>query len=682
MSVEYVEGLLLHLEIGIRPGVFELRAEHRHQVVVVRTVEAGLREVEVDELEHRLDILGRARAAHCAGIFAHRGLHAGRFAGELLAELRCGELADTRHRIHGGHHLTHVVLLVRKDRQTAFGLGVHAHLVGLERRGLDNDLRAVCQRPDRSAVLFVLLGLLHGRALQLRSFGNERLLHHIVLVGLDLGGHHLVADGEHLLFGGVHDALLLGSGNDDNLIFGLDDLTGIGVDHIDVEHLDDHAVELPFGLGIGHGGVLAVVAQIGADELAVRAVVAVCIGALHLTHEVLLGALEFPLGESVACGLLHLGVDGLHAACELSVLGHGGEHRGVERRDDADHVARAHAGTEEGSVGLHGDLLQAGIFHRAHVGFGNVDDLGSYLVVHLLGQSRALDEDLYARTLHFGVGEDADDGLLVVGHHDDLLLRGIGGRCGDVGHHLLQTGFGGFGIQITDDDDRLVVGTVPLVVETLQGIVLEALQSVEIADQVAVLVAGSLAESLQELHRRAPRGAVARAELLHDDAALGVDLFGLQRDEVRPVVQDEHCGVDDSLARGRHVGDVVDGVVPARSGVEVVSELHADGLQILDELLSGEVLRAVEGHVLEEVGQTLLVVLLLDGAHVVENVEIRLPLGLFVMTDVVGHPVLEFARAHLGVRRYGLHRVDLRRHAAEEAERGDEHHQFFHKHGV
>ena len=209
---------------------------------------------------------------------------------------------------------------------------------------------------------------------------------------------------------------------------------------------------------------------------------------------------------------------------------------------------------------------------------------------------------------------------------------------------------------------------------------LEALQSVEVADQVAVLVFRSLAECLQQLHRRTPRSAVARAQLLHDDSALGVDLLGLQCDEVRPVVQYEQGRVDDPLACGRHVGDVVDGVVPAGGRIEVVSELDAHGLQIFDHLLAGEVLRSVEGHVLEEVCQALLVVILLDGSHVVENVEIGLTLRLLVVPDVVGESVFEFSGAEILVCRNRLHRIHLCHCSARGEEREGKHHQFFHRH--
>ena len=48
--------------------------------------------------------------------------------------------------------------------------------------------------------------------------------------------------------------------------------------------------------------------------------------------------------------------------------------------------------------------------------------------------------------------------------------------------------FYGIHVDVTDHDDRLIIGAVPLVVEVLQLLVVEALQSVEVADQVAVLV--------------------------------------------------------------------------------------------------------------------------------------------------------------------------------------------------
>ena len=381
----------------------------------------------------------------------------------------------------------------------------------------------------------------------------------------------------------------------------------------------------------------------------------------------------------MAAHLLHLGVEGLETAVQLAVLGHGGVGGHLQRRNHAEDVARAHAGTEERCVGLHGNLLEAGVLHRHDVALEDVDQLTVEQVVVLLGRGRALDEELHARALHLGVGVDADDRLLVVGHRVGLLLRSVGGRCGNVAHQRLDLRLHGVDIHVTHDDDGLVVGTVPAVVEVHEFLVLEVLQPVEVADQVAVLVLRALADGLEHLHRRTPRGAVARAQLLHDDAALGVDLIGLQGDEVRPVVQDQQRRVDDAFARGRHVADVVDRLVPARTGVEVGAELHADRLQILGQHLAREVLRAVEGHVLEEVGQALLRVVLLDGADVVQDVEVGLPLGLFVVADVVGHSVLQLARADLVVHRDRRHRIELRHGAARGEEHRQQHRYFFHR---
>ena len=137
-------------------------------------------------------------------------------------------------------------------------------------------------------------------------------------------------------------------------------------------------------------------------------------------------------------------------------------------------------------------------------------------------------------------------------------------------------------------------------------------------------------------------------------------------------MQDQQRRVDDSLARGRHVLHVVARVIPARAGIEVGAEFHAHGLQILRELFAREVLGSVEGHVFQEVGEALLRIVLLDGSHIVEDVEIGLAFRLFVVADVVGHSVFQFPGADLRIGRDRL--VHLCRGAAG-GERRDGQHQ-------
>ena len=57
-------------------------------------------------------------------------------------------------------------------------------------------------------------------------------------------------------------------------------------------------------------------------------------------------------------------------------------------------------------------------------------------------------------------------------------------------------------------------------------------------------------------------------------------------------------------------------------------------------------LRAVESHVLQEVGQTLLRVILLDGTHTLGDVEVGLLLRGVVVTQIVRQAIVEFADTH------------------------------------
>ena len=147
---------------------------------------------------------------------------------------------------------------------------------------------------------------------------------------------------------------------------------------------------------------------------------------------------------------------------------------------------------------------------------------------------------------------------------------------------------------------------------------------------------------------------------------------------MRPVVQDQQCAVNDAFARSGDVLHHVGRLVPAGAGIEVGAEFHAYFFEILRQHLAGEVLGAVEGHVFEEVGEPLLGIVLLNGADVVQNVEVGLSFRLFVVADVVGHSVFELARADVLVRRNRLLRIELGRCACHCECRDDEHGDFSH----
>ena len=62
-------------------------------------------------------------------------------------------------------------------------------------------------------------------------------------------------------------------------------------------------------------------------------------------------------------------------------------------------------------------------------------------------------------------------------------------------------------------------------------------------------------------------------------------------------------------------------------------------------------------HVLQEVGQSALVVVLLNGTHALGNVELGALLGPVVVTNVVGEPVVELSRPHVLVNGQGRHHL-------------------------
>ena len=131
---------------------------------------------------------------------------------------------------------------------------------------------------------------------------------------------------------------------------------------------------------------------------------------------------------------------------------------------------------------------------------------------------------------------------------------------------------------------------------------------------------------------------VARVLLGDDHAALAVYGVLLQQHAVRIVAQ-KHEAVADELGRGFGHVELVDRLYKAGVRVGVGAERHAEALEVFDHLARREMLRAVEGHVLEEVGKASLVFELVRRAALYEQAH-RHPVGrLRVFIDRDGHPV-------------------------------------------
>ena len=83
-------------------------------------------------------------------------------------------------------------------------------------------------------------------------------------------------------------------------------------------------------------------------------------------------------------------------------------------------------------------------------------------------------------------------------------------------------------------------------------------------------------------------------------------------------------------------------------------------LKIGNDPLPGEVLGAVQAHVLQEMGQTILVRILLDGTDIGQEIEVRPLRWLLIVPDIIDKAVLQFAVPDLGIPLQLFAEIDLR----------------------
>ena len=125
------------------------------------------------------------------------------------------------------------------------------------------------------------------------------------------------------------------------------------------------------------------------------------------------------------------------------------------------------------------------------------------------------------------------------------------------------------------------------------------------------------------------------------------DLRRIEYLAVCPVLENRESLVDDARRVGRDRQDV-DGLVEARVRVEVRAEPHADRLEILDQVVLREMLRAVERRVLDEVREAELRRRLEHRAGVDDEAQLGALLRSAVLTDVVPDAVRQRADRTLG----------------------------------
>ncbi len=374
-----------------------------------------------------------------------------------------------------------------------------------------------------------------------------------------------------------------------------------------------------------------------------------CVVALVLVAvNLVVGAEHVCLNTGILCrGKAELGsteslaVNGGEGRTGLSVLLNDVEREGVLRLGE-EVVAIAGTCLDELSVGLLGCLVET-VLQHLHGCIGDIlCDKVRHGILDGIGHRVVLEHHFHDVILLLLVLLDGDERLGRVGHRLNE-HRGRIGRHLDWREHLLNLLLSVVYIDVTDNDDCLIVGAIPLLVIIAENLMGEVVYHLHGADRQAVAVLTAGVELRQCTLEHTHVGSEAAAPLLVDDTTLLVDLRRVEDEVVCPVVEDEQTAVESRLACSGHVGDVIDGLVDGCVGIEVSAELHTDRLAIADDIVLGEVLRAVEAHVLEEVGETVLVVFLLEGSDVSSEIEFSPLCRLVVVADIIGHAVVQLS---------------------------------------
>ena len=198
------------------------------------------------------------------------------------------------------------------------------------------------------------------------------------------------------------------------------------------------------------------------------------------------------------------------------------------------------------------------------------------------------------------------DGLDIVGNSViDAFGRILGHLDGreelfDAGFHLVY-------VDVTDNDDSLIVGAIPFVVVVAQVLVGEVHHYFHRTDRQTVGILASCKHLGQDFLYDAPVGVVAGTPLFVYHTALAVYLIVFEQDGARPVVQYEEAGVYQSGVGRGYVRYAIYRLVESGVGIDVGAEFYTVVFEIVEHCFPREVLQPVECHVLQEVSQTALV---------------------------------------------------------------------------
>ena len=604
--------------------------------------------VEIEHLEHGLEVFRRAVAAEALSLAANVGADAQVGALQFLAELAAVELSDTSVVDKLSGCLSHVGLVVLIDRGTALGERAHADFVSLIVGLLDDEADAVGAGVFGVVESLVLLGHLGGDGGEVLA--EERLVLEVIDPRGGLGAHSLLVEFQgSLLAGDLH--LAVGGEPEDEVLVGNPTLNH-SVHLVEGDFRHKFVSVAVFLTDAGDNLVLEEVVGVFLSEADALSLVLLLGHLLVAAQEFLFLAVEFGLEEAVLIDAAHLGEEHLDSLIDFAVLGGALYCEGVARAAEEGLIAGA--GLDEGRAGFLTYFVETVTQHA-------VDELADKAVAVVThGALRSLvvfPEHSEAGAGGFLVGSDSDEGFFVLRDVEvgtrTRVLDGLAAR-----EVLLHFGFHLVDVDVANDDDGLHVRTIPVFVETHDDVALEVADDFLLADGETQSILRAFQQDGEGGFLQTFAGAEAATPFLDDDATLVFNLLRGEEQLACPAVEDFETHLDHIGLVARQI-DIIDGLVESRPGVDAAAKLDTVLLQLADHLVALVVLGTVEGHVLTEVGKTLLVLVLEHRTSVGHQTELHAVFGFLVGADVVGQPVVELTNLYLFVDGHLLGEVHL-----------------------
>ena len=395
------------------------------------------------------------------------------------------------------------------------------------------------------AELLVLRFLLN--LARLGQLGNERLVLHIVHIGLQLLRAGVVDSGEQAFACGIGVAfLLIVERHDDHVRIPLhhpEELLGKVVDALEGNSGNQLIHRLIGILNRRHGLIGEEMTATLTVELRVGALLTVRIRLLERAQVVGLVAVVLGLCESELChtaSLLEHRLQGLTHHRHL--LWHDIEVEGtLGLREDV--VAVAASCIHKRAAFLFGDLRETAVEQRQRGTFHIIINKVRHILLQRVGIGIVFEHHLYTRRALLLVLVDDDNGFLRVGHglsYDRCCILGVR----DVGEEFLDHRFGVVYVDITHDDESLIGGMIPLLIVVAQLLRTEVIDNRHQTDGIAHTVFRIGIEGRQVAFQHTTAGRGAHAPLLMDDTTLLVDFLGFEQQTRRPVAQNEQARVE------------------------------------------------------------------------------------------------------------------------------------------